>query len=100
MQPDQLIAELLARGDMNDETVVDLNRMLEAYKAGTLDPDDESYVRALHGRILNLAPDSDPSESPTASPARLDGLTIEEWRDRALKAESELAQIEDAARNG
>lgn len=100
MQPDQLIAELLARGDMNDETVVDLNRMLEAYKAGTLDPDDESYVRALHGRILNLAPDSEPSESSTAGSARLDGLTIEEWRDRALKAESELAQIEDAARNG
>ena len=100
MQPDQLIAELLARGDMNDETVVDLNRMLEAYKAGTLDPDDESYVRALHGRILNLAPDADPSESSTASPARIDGLTIEEWRERALKAESELAQIEDAARNG
>ena len=100
MQPDQLIAELLARGDMNDETVVDLNRMLEAYKAGTLDPDDESYLRALHGRLLNLATDSEPSESPALNPARLDGLTIEEWRDRALKAEGELAQIEDAARNG
>jgi hypothetical protein len=100
MQPDQLIAELLARGDMNDETVVDLNRMLEAYRAGTLDPDDESYLRAFHGRILNLAPDTEPSESSAISPARLDGLTIEEWRDRALKAESELAQIEDAARNG
>ena len=100
MQPDQLIAELLARGDMNDETVVDLNRMLEAYKAGTLDPDDESYLRALHGRILNLAQASDPAETTTASLARLDGLTIEEWRDRALKAEGELAQIEDAARNG
>jgi hypothetical protein len=100
MQPDQLIAELLARGDMNDETVVDLNRMLEAYKAGTLDPDDESYLRALHRRILDLAPDAEPSEPAALSPARLDGLTIEEWRDRALKAESELAQIEDAARNG
>jgi hypothetical protein len=98
MQPDQLIAELLARGDMNDETVVDLNRMLEAYKAGKLDPDDESYLRALHGRILNLAPE--PEEAAPAAPLRLDGLTIEEWRDRALKAESELAQIEDAARNG
>ena len=98
MQPDQLIAELLARGDMNDETVVDLNRMLEAYKAGTLDPDDESYLRALHGRILDIAPE--PAEAAVTSPVRLDGLTIEEWRERALKAESELAQIEDAARNG
>jgi hypothetical protein len=98
MQPDQLIAELLARGDMNDETTLDLNRMLEDYRAGKLDPDDESYLRALHGRILNLAPE--PMEVTPASPTRLDGLTIEEWRDRALKAESELAQIEDAARGG
>jgi hypothetical protein len=98
MQPDQLIAELLARGDMNDETTVDLNRMLEDYRAGKLDPDDESYLRALHGRILNLVPE--PAEIAPAAPVRLDGLTIEEWRDRALKAESELAQIEDAARGG
>ena len=98
MQPDQLIAELLARGDMNDETTVDLNRMLEDYRAGKLDSDDESYLRALHSRILNLAPE--PVEIAPAAPARLDGLTIEEWRDRALKAESELAQIEDAARGG
>ena len=98
MQPDQLIAELLARGDMNDETVVDLNRMLEAYRAGTLDPDDESYLRALHGRIFEVAPE--PSEPAMASPLRLDGLTIEEWRDRALKAEADLARIEETARNG
>jgi len=31
---------------------------------------------------------------------RIDGLSIEEWRDRALKAEADLAQIEEAARNG
>ena len=98
MQPDQLIAELLARGDMNDETTIELNRMLDDYRAGKLDPDDESYLRALHGRILNIAPE--PIEAAPASPARLDGLTIEEWRDRALQAESELAQIEDAARGG
>jgi hypothetical protein len=98
VQPDQLIAELLARGDMNDETALDLNRMLEDYWAGKLDPDDEGYLRALHGRILNLAPE--PAEIAAISPSRLDGLTIEEWRDRALKAESELAQVEDAARNG
>ena len=98
MQPDQLIAELLARGDMNDETTSDLNRMLEDFRAGKLDPDDESYLRALHARILNLTPEVE-AVAP-ASPARLDGLTLEEWRDRALKAESELAQIEDAARSG
>ncbi len=99
MQPDQLIADLLARGDMNDETTLELNRMLEEFRAGKLDPDDESYLQALHARILNLAPEPQP-EAKTPSPARLDGLTIEEWRDRALKAEAELNQIEDAARNG
>ncbi len=98
MQPDQLIADLLARGDMNDETTLELNRMLEDFRAGKLDPDDDSYLRALHARILNLAPE--PPAVEAAAPSRLDGLTIEEWRDRALKAESELAQIEDAARNG
>jgi hypothetical protein len=98
MQPDQLIAELLARGDMNDETTRELNRMLEDFRAGKLDPEDDAYLRALHARILNLAPE--PEEAAPASPSRLDGLTIEEWRDRALKAESELAQVEEAARNG
>ena len=98
MQPDQLIAELLARGDMNDETTLELNRLLDDHRAGKLDPEDEAYLRALHSRLLNLAPE--PEEIAPASPARLDGLTLEEWRDRALKAESELAQIEDAARGG
>ena len=31
---------------------------------------------------------------------RLEGLTIEEWRERALKAEAELADIRDATQNG
>jgi hypothetical protein len=99
VQPDQLIAELLARGDMTDDTIRDLNRMLEDFRAGKLDTEDEAYLRALHGRIINAEV---AVAEETASPAavRLDGLTIEEWRERALKAESELAQIEDAARNG
>ena len=99
MQPDQLIAQLLARGDMNDATVVELNGMLEAYRAGALDPEDEAYLRALHARLLNL-PEPEAVEAAPAPAPRLDGLTIEEWRERALKAESELAQIDDAARNG
>jgi hypothetical protein len=98
VQPDQLVAELLARGDMNTDTTVELNRVLEDWHAGKLDPDDETYLRALHARLMNLAPEP---EEPTAIAApRLDGLTMDEWRERALKAEAELAQIEDAARNG
>jgi hypothetical protein len=99
LQPDQLVAELLARGDMNDETTVDLNRILEAWRAGKLDPDDETYLRDFHARIMHLAPEAEEAMASTGHP-RLEGLTIEEWRERALKAEAELAQVEEAARNG
>ncbi len=98
MQPDQLVAELLTRGDMNDDTTVELNRILEDWRAGKLDPDDEAYLRALHARLSGLTVEPEEVAAPAA--ARLDGLTIEEWRDRALKAEGELAQVEEAARNG
>ena len=98
MQVDQLVAELLARGDMNDDTTLELNRILEDWRGGKLDPDDADYVTALHARIMNITPE--PADPVSAGPSRLDGLSIEEWRDRALKAESELAQLEDAARNG
>jgi hypothetical protein len=98
VQVDQLVAELLARGDMNDDTTLELNRILADWRAGKLDPDDEAYLRALHARVENLT--VEPDETPVAAPARLDGLSIDEWRDRALKAEAQLAQLEDAARNG
>jgi hypothetical protein len=98
MQPDQLVAELLARGDMNTDTTVELNRILEDWRAGKLDADDDAYLRALHARLMNLTPE--PEEIVAAGPARIDGLTIEEWRDRALKTEAELAQVEEAARSG
>ena len=99
MQLDQLIAELLARGDMNDDTALELNRILSDWRENKLDPDDEGYVRALHARLMNL-PVSEMDAPATTTPTRLDGLSIEEWRDRALKAEAELAQIEETARNG
>lgn len=98
MQPDQLVAELLARGDMNDETVIQLNSLLEDWRAGKLDPEDEAYLRSLHGRIMNLTPE--PAEEIVREPVRLEGLTIDEWRERALKAEGELAALQDAARSG
>jgi hypothetical protein len=92
-QPDQLIAELIATGTMNEDTLAELERMRSEYQAGNLHPDDEAYLRALHARITN-APMPEPEE-PAAGPARLDGLTIGEWRDRALAAESELAALRD-----
>ena len=99
MQIDQLVSELLARGDINDDTTLELNRILADWRADKLDPGDADYVQALHARLMNLAPD--PVDTPTAATVtRVDGLSIEEWRDRALKAEAELAQLQDAARNG
>jgi hypothetical protein len=99
VQVDEMVAELLARGDMNDDTTLELNRILGDWRAGRLDPDDEAYLKALHARIMRLTPAAD-EPAPAASPARLDGLSIEEWRDRALAAEAQLAQMEEAARNG
>jgi hypothetical protein len=92
-QPDELIAELIATGTMNADTLADLERMRAEYQAGNLHPDDEAYLRALHARITN-APMPEPEER-TAEPLRLDGLTIAEWRERALAAESELAALRD-----
>jgi hypothetical protein len=100
VQVDQLVGELLARGDMNDDTTLELNRILSDWRAGKLDPDDAAYLEGLHAKIMNLAPEPDEPAMSAAAPLRLDGLTIEEWRDRALRAESELAQLEEAARNG
>ena len=100
MQVDRLVGELLARGDMNDDTTLELNRILGDWRAGKLDPDDAAYLEGLHAKIMDLAPEPDDTPATIISAARLDGLTIEEWRDRALRAESELAQLEEAARNG
>ena len=99
MQLDQLVAEILARGDIDDETTIELNRMLADWRAGTLSADDTDYVRALHARLTGNTVEAD--EPPSASAAqRLDGLTIEEWRDRALRAEAQVAQFEETTRNG
>lgn len=101
MQVDQLVAELLARGDINDDTTLELNRILDDWRANKLDPDDQSYVEALHARLTGTtALPVDLDIAQPASPARVEGLTIEEWRERALKAEAELADIRDATQNG
>jgi hypothetical protein len=88
-----LIRELLATGEMNEDTVADLNRMLEAAQEGTLDADDEHYVRALHARLTGAEAPTYEADSPADE--RIDGLTIADWRDRALKAEAALAEVRD-----
>jgi hypothetical protein len=91
---DELIRDLIATGTMNEDTLAELERMRADHAAGTLDPDDEGYLRALHARVTN-APMPEPVDVVATGPARLDGLTIEEWRDRALRAESELAETRE-----
>jgi hypothetical protein len=100
LQADELIRELIATGTMNEDTLADLERMRADHAAGKLDPDDEAYLRALHARVTN-APMPEPVEDAApATVARLDGLTIEEWRDRALRAEADLAALRDTEAGG
>jgi hypothetical protein len=93
LQIDQLIKELIATGAMNEDTLADLNRMQADFEGGKLDPDDEVYLRALHARLTN-APLPEP-EIAAQEPGRIEGHTIAEWRDRALRAEAEVAALRD-----
>ncbi len=94
MPIDALIKELLQSGSMNEDTTADLNRMLAEFDSGALHPDDADYITALHARLTGAPP---PEAAPPSEPGLLDGLSIEGWRERALRAEAELAQLKDDA---
>jgi HEAT repeat protein len=95
VQVEALIKELLATGSMNEDTTADLNRWAAEAAAGTLHPDDAAYIEALYAKVTG-APLPETTESAPAEPARVDGLTLEDWRDRALRAEAELAALKDS----
>ena len=95
MAVDALIKELLATGSMNEETTADLNRWQAEFAEGTLHADDAAYIEALHAKLTG-APLPEMEVTAPTEPPRIDGLTIEDWRDRALRAESELAAIKDS----
>ena len=92
MQADELIRALIATGTMNEETLADLERMRLDFEAGRLDPDDSVYLAALHAKVTG-APIPEPLD--TAADTRLDGMNLTEWRDRALRAEAQLADLRD-----
>jgi hypothetical protein len=92
VQVEALIKELLATGSMNEETTADLNRWAAEVTAGTLHPDDAAYIEALHAKLTG-APMPEEITAAPVEPVRLDGLSIEDWRERALRAEAELAQL-------
>lgn len=89
MPVDALVNELIALGILDEATVADLKRMQADAAAGTLDADDEGYIRALHARLAN-APLPEPIEVEVE---RLDGLSLADWRDRALAAEAEVVSL-------
>jgi hypothetical protein len=92
---DALIKELLATGSMNEETTADLNRWQAEFAEGKLHADDAAYVEALHAKLTG-APLAEIEPAAPAEPARIDGLSIEDWRERALRAETELAALKDS----
>ena len=95
MAVDALINKLLATGSMSEETTADLNRWLGEFEAGALHADDAAYIEALHAKLTG-APLPEIEAAAPVEPARLDGLSIEDWRERALAAEAELASLKDS----
>lgn len=97
VQPDELIQQMLASGTLNDDTAADLQRMLEEFKAGSLHPDDAEYIVALHAKLSGTPPEEAMAASDMPQEEqRIDGLTIGEWRERALAAEAERDSLREA----
>ncbi len=94
MQADELIRALIATGTMNEETLAELERLRADFEAGRLDPDDAAYIEALHAKVTG-APLPELEAAEPAETATLDGLSLADWRDRALRAEAELAALRD-----
>lgn len=96
MPVDALIKDLLQTSDMSEETAADLNRWLGEFEAGTLHADDAAYIEALHAKLTGAPlPEIEAAAAPV-EPTRIDGLTIEDWRERALRAEADLAALKDS----
>ena len=89
MTVDDLIRALLATGEMNEDTTETLNRIAADSAEGRLDPDDQAYVEALYARIMGTA------EAPAAGSITPEP-TLADWRERALRAEAELARLKAA----
>jgi chromosome segregation ATPase len=61
---ERLAGELLATGQMNEDTVADLERILGEARAGESYPDDLEYLQALHTRILSTDREIEADVSP------------------------------------
>ena len=89
-----MIAQLLDTGLLGDSDKADLAGYGADWEAGRLEPDDLQYLTALHARLVlgreaGAVEESDPA------------LEVESWRERAERAEAEVARLSDLlARHG
>lgn len=81
---ERLAAELLATGEMNEDTVADLERILAEAKAGESYPDDLDYLAALHARIMSPDRVVEADVAPS-------GDIVAQLRDEVSRLQSELA---------
>ncbi len=96
-----LVAELLATGDMNEDTKADLERILTDVRSGQSHSDDLDYLRALHGRVLN-APASEeaaPSVAPSEGAEDL-RAEIAQLRAELAEARQTIAELETRLASG
>jgi polyhydroxyalkanoate synthesis regulator phasin len=93
---ERLVSELLARGDMNADTIGDLTRIQDEARAGTAHPDDVDYLSALHARIfesgdaVEIEPVVDNSDEVAALRAENSALRAE-----LEEARSKIAELEE-----
>lgn len=88
VQVETMVHELIATGAMWPETIADLERFAAEAKAGTLSAEDERYLVAFHAKNVLDAP------APDAVEADLP----EDWKARAERAESRVAELEEQIR--
>jgi hypothetical protein len=81
---ERLVGELLGTGEMNEDTVADLERIVSEARAGDSYPDDLKYLQALHARILS------PDRAIDADEASDDDV-VAQLRAEVSRLQSELA---------
>lgn len=86
-QVEKLVRELIATGTMWPETVDDLERFVKEAQAGSLSPDDENYLVALHAKSVHGA-----SAESTSGDAATE--TAVDWKSRAERAEARVSELE------
>jgi hypothetical protein len=90
---EQLIQQLLDTGTMNEDSVADLERMRADFRAGSLHPDDESYLVAFHRRII-ASLDGEVVEAVPATSETADlSADLAAALERAERAEAEVARL-------